>query len=204
MAVLLKLAALGFPLGVDTFSLAAAPGLARLAAPQRFPRSPLFSAVGARMPPGRVPAGLAARGAPGGLPAAREAAKTCLTSDEFTPGAGAKLGLNWTRSPGVPRFVHHGPGQVGVTPAVLPRTLPMSRVMPKPMNSPLIAYWPLESLSVGVRLCGPTWTARTYTEPPPAEASNMAPQIWNRGALEVLASKPWLVQAVPAVLVGAM
>src|SRR5712692_186276 len=151
-------------------------------------------------------AGWGGAGGSGAVPPAGEADTAYLTRAEFTPGAGAKLMLNWTRSPGVPRFVQVVvvPEQPGVVPAAFPLTLPMSRVMMKPMNSPLISYCPLESLSVGLRLCGPTWTARRYTEPPPAEASNMVPQIWKRGALEVLASKPWLVQAVPAVLVGAM
>ena len=94
--------------------------------------------------------------------------------------------------------------QAGGDPAVLPWTSPMSRLMTKPMNSPLITYWPLESLSVGSRFWGPSWTARRYTDPPPAEASNIVPQTWKRGAAELLASKFWLVQAVPAVFVGAM
>ncbi len=73
-------------------------------------------------------------------------------------------------------------------PTPFPRTLPLFSHNVAPMNSPVIAYWPLESVLLGRALCGPSWTPVSVIEPE-GLASNTVPQIWKRGTFEVLALK---------------
>src|SRR2546428_8134247 len=71
------------------------------------------------------------------------------------------------------------------------------------VNSPLIAYCPLELLSEGEGLRGPSSTPVTAIDPV-GSASNTVPQTWKRGTLEALASN-FSLQTLPLLpFVGAM
>src|SRR5258708_2544177 len=77
------------------------------------------------------------------------------------------------------------PHVVGV-PTPFPRSLPLFSCNVAPMNSPVIAYWPLELVLFGDVLCGPRWTPVIVIEPE-GLASKTVPQIWKRGTFEALA-----------------